>query len=256
MNKNIVPILAILALFIISAFFIFKNAKKAKKPIKKSNELSVGTNAEFPPFTYVQNNDIIGFDIDIIKEVAKRLNKKLILRDMPFDALIPDIQLGNIHIIAAGVTPTSERAKRVLFTKPYLTGDPLIIITRAENRNIKTAQDLIDKEVAVNEGYTADFYMSDIPNIELIRLPSPAEGFLALESGRAFAFVTQKSSAQPFLKKYGDNAFNIIPIKDTAESVSLAISKKYPKLLPHVQKTLDAMRKDGTINKLKKKWDL
>src|SRR6185369_11452130 len=85
-----------------------------------SNTLIVGTNAEFPPYCYIENNIIVGFDIDIAKEVAQRLGKSIQFKDMPFDALIPDIILGNVDFVAAGMSYTEERAKRVSFTRPYL----------------------------------------------------------------------------------------------------------------------------------------
>src|SRR5205085_10630536 len=78
---------------------------KAEKPITSSDSIDtiiVGINTEFPPFAFKEGDTITGFDIDVITEVFKRLNKKTVYKDMPFDALIPEIQLGNIHVIAAG----------------------------------------------------------------------------------------------------------------------------------------------------------
>jgi ABC-type amino acid transport substrate-binding protein len=227
---------------------------KGKPSCKDTDVIVVGTNAEFPPFSFIDNNRIVGFDIDIMQEVAKRMGKTIEWRDMPFEALIPDIQLGTIHMIAAGMTPTPERAQRILFTKPYTTENPLVIVSLAQN-HITGVADLIGKEVIVNDGFFADEYMQTIPDILLTRLPTTAEAFLALDSNRAYAYVLAKRSAQPLLTKYGANHFNVVAIPDTAETAALAIAQQYPELHREAQKALDTMESDGSLATIKKIWD-
>lgn len=240
---------------------------RAEKIIITSTPLDaiiVGTNAEFQPFSFKEDDTITGFDIDVITQALKRLNKEMVLKDMPFDALIPEIQLGNIHIIAAGITPTQERAQRALFTRPHLTGNPLVIISLNTLRQaqgeqgITTLDDLAGKTIVVNEGYVADSYMSDQPGVNVLRLSSPAvsDGILALESGRADAFVTALHPMKPYFKKYDRSNFSIKPITGTEESSAFAVSKHYPELRDYIQVTLDRMQEDGTLDSLKRKWNL
>jgi ABC-type amino acid transport substrate-binding protein len=247
----IVATLAITA----SALVFFSLYKEKKSPHCTDTTIIVGTNAEFPPFTFIEHNHIVGFDIDIAYEVAKRMGKTIEWRDMPFDALIPQIQLGTIHMIAAGMTPTPERARRVFFTKPYTTENPLVIVS-LEHNHIKNVADLVGKEVIVNDGFIADEYMRTIDGVVLVRLPTVAEAFLALESNRAYAYVLAKRSAQPFIAKYGANHFNVVAIPDTAETAALAIAQQYPQLYEQAQKALDAMEADGTLNTIKQKWNI
>lgn len=234
---------------------------KAEKKIVTSNPIEtiiVGTNAEFQPFSFKEGDDITGFDIDVITEVIKRLNKQMIIKDMPFDALIPEIQLGNIHVIAAGITPTPERAQRAFFTRPHLaTGNPLVIISLPA-LPVTNLDDLAGKTVVVNEGYVADSYMSEQPGIHLVRLSSAAvsDGMLALESNRADAFVTALYSIKPYFEKHDQNNFSVTPIPGTEETSAFAISKHYPELRDYIQITLDRMKEDGTLEALKKKWSL
>ena len=61
---------------------------------------------------------------------------------------------------------------------------------------------------------------------------------------------------KPFYDQYDNSSFNVSIIPDTSESAALGISKKHPELLPDVQKALNAMKEDGTLDELKKKWDL
>lgn len=229
-----------------------------KQPEERTlnNSIIVGTNAEYPPFTFIDNGEYTGLDIDIIREIARRLNKKLTIKDMPFDALLPDIQLGNIHMIAAGVSPSEERKNEVFFTKPYLGHDPLVIVTRYDKAPLTSVGQLAYKDVVVNDGFTADLYLSPFDDINLKRLPSVAEAFLALTSKRADAFVSAQSSLEPFFAQYDRNLFHVYPIDNIYDEYVLMISKRYPALYKEIEHTLENMHADGTIAKLLSKWNL
>ncbi len=216
---------------------------------QEENTFVVGTNAEYAPYAYIENNEIVGFDIDVAREVSKRLNKKMKLRDVPFDALIAELTLNRVDFVAAGMTSTEERAKRVAFTKPYYAGDNLVIVSRVD-KPIHSLGDLAGKSIVVNEGYTADLFASKISNINLTRLPAPADAFLALKSGRMDAFIT----AQSTLKK--EMNFYTHSLDEVTDGVSLALPKENHALLVEIENALTSMKKDGTIANLKEKWGL
>ncbi len=235
-------------------------SQKSNAPIKKSaadsSIIIVGTNAEFPPFALIdEQQEITGFDIDIAKEVVQRMGKSIEIKDRSFDMLIPEAQNGSIHIIAAGMTATPERAQQIIFTKPYLKGEPLVVITLKKNP-IQSLDDLKGKEVVVNEGYTSDTYISSKPDIHIKRLPAPAESFMDLQTEKSFAYVSALNAIKPFIQKFGPEQFNIFTIQGTNENTAMGISKKYPELLEQIQPVLDQMEIDGTIEKLKKKWNI
>lgn len=213
----------------------------------------IGTSADYQQMSFKQDGMIVGFDIDVVTEVVNRLGKKLEFRDMPFELLVPQLQLGTIHVIAAGMTATPERAKRVIFSKPYLGHDPLWVITLAQHP-LTSLKDLEGQEVIVNQGYTADIYMSKLPNINLRRLPTVADALLALRSGRGYAFVTASNTLKPLIEQQGTKEFNIFAIQDTDENTSLAIAPDYPILGQKIQEALDSMEADGTLQVLKEKW--
>lgn len=217
-----------------------------------ADELLVGTNAEFPPFCYIENNTIVGFDIDVAKEVSKRLGKTIKIKDMPFDALLPSIALNNIDFVAAGMSYTEERGKRALFTKAYFE-DSLVILAAKQPLQL---EDLKGKTVVVVEGFTADSKMSSYPEIHLLRLPTQADAFLALKSGRADAFVTADSTVSSFLKQQGSSKYHIASLEDSKENCALVLPLKKQKLLAEIQGALDDMEKDGTLTELRNKWKL
>lgn len=215
--------------------------------------LTVGTNAEYPPYCYIDQHKIVGFDIDVIQEVANRLGKKLVLCDMPFDALITALKLHQIDCIAAGLTPTEERAKNVLFTKTYLAGDPLVIVSFVDSP-IQDLGALKGKRAVVNEGYASDLYLSEIQGIDLIRLPSPADGFLALASHKVDAFVTVETTANNFIAQYPEHSYVISTVRSISEGVAIAVARDCPNEFREIEGVLDEMIQDETIAKLQKKW--
>lgn len=222
--------------------------------LQAASPLIVGTNAEFPPFSYIENKTIVGFDIDIAKEVALRLDKTIQFKDMPFDALIPEITLGHVDFVASGISYTKERASRVLLTKPYLSADPFVILS--SSKQVLSLETLKGKNVVVIEGFTADLLMSSKEEINLIRLPVQADGFMAIKSGRADAFITAKSTVDAFFQIQDASLFHVTPIDGSGETCVIVIPKSKPQMLLDVQKALDEMEADGTMAKIKTKWKL
>lgn len=213
----------------------------------------VGTSADFPPFSYRdEGGTIIGFDIDVIEAIAKEANIAIEIRDLPFDLLIPEIQLNNIDIIAAGMTATPDRSKRVHFAEPHLQGDPFVIVSRAHNP-INTTSEFVGKTVVVNEGYTADTFVSAIQGVDVLRLSSVAEALLALQNGRADAFVTASNT----IKQLQDRSSVVVSeIPGTAENAALAVSYTQPELYDLINKAVIKLKQNGIIVELKKKWGI
>jgi len=220
------------------------------------NVLRVGTNAEYPPFEFKENGKIVGIDIDMVKAVAEKLGKAVQLVDMNFDMLMPCLQFGALDVVAAGLTPTPERSQQALFTAPYLSGDPFLIVTLKDKPPIGNIYQLANKKVIVNQGFTTELYIKSIRGPIVQSLPTVTEAFIALEQGKAYAFITTGAIAGPFFKKYGSKPFKVTPIPGIRENYSLAISKKNPCLYKEIQQALVDLKKDGTLTKIMKKWEV
>ncbi len=224
----------------------------------RDDVLLVGTVSSFRPFSFKQDGELVGFDIDVVKAVAQELGKKIVFKDMAFDALIPQAQLGMIHVVAAGMTPTSSRRKKVFFATPHMKGDTLMIVTLKDEADITSIDDLKrGKKVLVNQGYTADLYMSTLDGIdEIIRLETPAEALLALQHKRAHAFVTAKNPLIPFFEKHDPTAYRVLPIEGVHEDIALIVSKSFPALYDEIQKALIALEQNGSLQRIKQKWHI
>jgi arginine/lysine/histidine transporter system substrate-binding protein len=249
-----------LLLVVSSCVIWYSISRKKQQPPRDTfgfSTIIVGTHANYQPFTFIEDEHIVGFDIDLIKEVCFRLGVDIELKDMPFNKLLPALQLGEIHIVAAGLTPTPERAQLVFFTQPYLGHDPLLIISLAQHQPTLTSlADLRGHKVIVHTGYLSDTYLSEQEGLKLHRVASTEEGFSALLAGIGDAFVTAQSNAQPFFKTHTLKKFSITPLDESINTYALAISKKYPQLHTAIQNSLSEIVGDGTLDRLKKKWAL
>lgn len=216
----------------------------------------VGTSADYPPFSFKKDDQIVGFDIDVISEIVKRLGKQIAIKNSPFELLLPQAGVGALHVVAANLAITPERSQLVLFSAPYLTTNPLVVLSLAKHPPLTSLNDLNDKRVAVNAGYTADDYISKLPHIAVNRVPTIADAVMALNKGNVDAVVTNSQALPPLFETFGKDAFNVLLINDVNENAALAISKLYPKLAHAVNETLAQMQNDGTLEQLKQKWSV
>lgn len=95
-----------------------------------SGELVMGTNAMFEPFEYRKNNEVVGFDVEMGKQIAKDMGKKLKVEDMDFGGIIAAVQTGKVDIGLAGMTANDERRESVDFSEPYFTAQQVVVVRK------------------------------------------------------------------------------------------------------------------------------
>lgn len=238
------------AFFVLYRFHFFSFFQKTKD----DSVLIVGTSPDFPPYSFLDDiQQSVGFDIDVVKEVARRLDKKIEIQNRPFTSLIFDLMGNSIDVIAAGVTPTEQRARHVLFSDVYLQGDPLVVVSVKE-LDIQKIEDVLDKKIIVPTGYTSDLYISQFAGVEPVRLIAPAQCIMALLAGTGDVFVASQSSVAPFLEK--NKTLHVWPVLDTGDSYALVLNKYNHGLQEQIHKVIVSMQQDGTLDDLKKKWGL
>ncbi|OLA54442.1 MAG: hypothetical protein BHW37_06660 [Firmicutes bacterium CAG:272_52_7] len=152
MKKTISLILA--AVMILAAFALTGcSSGKGKSPddIKKAGKLIVYTEAGFAPYEFIYNNEIVGVDVEIMKEVAKKLGVKAEVSDVDFNTICASVKSGKADVGAAGITINDDRKLSVDFSMPYSTTEQYIIVAE-NNDTIKTFEDLSGKKIGVQEG--------------------------------------------------------------------------------------------------------
>jgi len=247
-------LILLVSVVLIGVYFFWRQPKRSV-PMPERQTLVVGTSSDFPPFSTRENDQIVGFDIDVITEIAHRLNKQLQIQDMPFETLLSAAQLGSIQVIAAGLSMTPERAQQILFAHPHYSGDPLVMVSLRQ-KPVTSVDELVHQRVLVNEGYVADIYVTTKGLPHIIRLKTVADALLALQVGHADVFVTAYSTIKPFFDQKDADLFTYQAIPDTDEAYAFAISKKYPELARDIDRVIQQMIQDGTIEQFKKKWGL
>ena len=106
--------------------------------------LRVGTEPTFAPFEFLdtKSKDFTGYDMDLIRAVGEKAGYEVKILNMGFDALIPAVLTGQIDVIAAGISITPERQKRVDFTTPYYTSGVSMLVRKADAQKFRTFDDL------------------------------------------------------------------------------------------------------------------
>ncbi len=118
----------------IVGYYIYEDESKRGERYKKSStapangKIVMGTNAEFPPYEYIEGNEIIGIDADMMQAIADKLGMELKIENMEFDSIIGAIQSGKVDVGVAGMTVTEDRKKNVDFSDTYYTGRQVIIV--------------------------------------------------------------------------------------------------------------------------------
>ena len=207
----------------------------------------VGTNAEYPPFEYVENGEIAGFDAEIIKEAAKRMGIEYKWLNTNFDGLIPALQTKKVDIVIAGMSVTPEREKAVNFSIPYLTSN-VAIVTNSKNP-IKNMNDLSGKSYGVELGTTKEASARKIAGAEVVPFSSTTGALVALKSG----MVLDESVSSKYIEKNPELV--LVGIME-GEPKAAAFNKDDKELMENFSKVLEEMITDGTVAELREKYKI
>ena len=215
------------------------------------DKIFVGTNAEFPPFEYLEKGEVTGFDIELVNEIGKVMDADVKVLDMSFDGLLPALQMKKVDLVIAGMTATEERKKTVSFTQPYYTASQVIIVKEGNN-SIKSFDDLKGKKVAVMLGFTGDTIVSEIEGVNVERFNAAYAGIMALQADKVEAVVLDSEPAKNYVKQ---NPGLVLAEADAEqEEYAIALRKNDKALLEKVEKALAELKANGIYDALIKKY--
>ncbi len=253
MKKYIKLIAAVLALLIVSVFCF------AGCGAKEDNVLVMATNAEFPPYEFVENNEFVGIDVEIAKAIADKLGMDFKVENMEFDSIISYVNSGKADMGMAGMTVTEDRLKNINFTSSYATGVQVVIV--AEGSAITTVDDLYAEgasyKIGVQESTTGDIYISDdIDKLDLAltveRYSKGADAVQALKTGKIDCVIIDNEPAKAFVA--ANEGLVILDTEYAVEDYAICISKDNNALLEKVNKALEELIADGTVKKIVDKY--
>nr|WP_297458035.1 amino acid ABC transporter substrate-binding protein [uncultured Halomonas sp.] len=217
--------------------------------------LKVGMSGRYFPFTFVEQDQLKGFEVDVMKAIADRIGVEVQFVTANFSGLFGMLESGRIDTIANQITLTDERREAYAFTQPYVY-DGAQVVTREGNDEIDGVEDLRGKTVAVNLGSNFESLLRELPyadEIEIRTYESNLEQDTAL--GRVDAFVMDRVSASQVIKekplplelagKPFSEIHNALPFRDTDEGRALR---------DRVDAALTELKEDGTLAAISQEW--
>lgn len=217
--------------------------------------LKVGMSGGYFPFTFVRQDELQGFEVDVMEAVADRLGVEVEFITANFSGLFGMLESGRIDTIANQITITEERQAKYLFTEPYVYDGAQVVVKRG-NDEVHGLEDLRGKSVAVNLGSNYEQLLRELPyadEIDIRTYESNIEQDTAL--GRVDAFVMDRVSASQVIKEtplpleLAGQPFseirNALPFRDT---------DKDRELRDRVNAVLGELREDGTLTSISERW--
>jgi len=268
--------LALCLVMLVSCFTVFTSCTGAD-----DTELVMATNAAFPPYEYKEGDSFAGIDIEIAELIAEKLGLKLVIEDVDFGSIVDGVASGKYDMGMAGMTVTEDRLKSVNFSTTYATGIQVIIVKDGssitslddifvfDDNGDPTALKNTDIKVGVQQDTTGDIYSSDditnwgfndvdedgtVKTDRVVRYKTGAEAIAALTTDKIDMVIIDNEPAKSFVASTagihilaGDNEYAV-------EDYAICIAKDNTELLEKINKALEELKADGSIDRIINKY--
>lgn len=223
--------------------------------LAQGDPLRVGMSGQYFPFTFVEQDTLKGFEVDVMNAIGKEMGREIQYQTANFSGLFGMLESGRIDTVANQITITEERQKAYIFSEPYVY-DGAQVVTKEGNTEVEGVEDLKGKTVAVNLGSNFEALLRELPYADQINIKtyeSNLERDTAL--GRVDAFVMDRVSASQIIKE------KPLPLELAGPTFS-QITNAYPfrdtdagrALRDEVNAALAALRDNGTLASISEKW--
>ncbi len=223
------------------------------KETTNNASIIVGTSADNNPYEFIQDQQIVGFDIDLIQEIGKKLGRKVEIKSMNFNGLIPALVSKDMDLAIAGITETNERKINIDFSSPYDKANVSLIST--EQLKIHSINDLENKILGSQIGSTWYQTATSIANkINGVKVKALSSNLLLIEEvklGNIDAIVLETSQASKIIGMY--NQLNKFELDEAETYLSIAFPKNSD-LKESVDKVILELQNNGYLESLRKKW--
>lgn len=253
-------VVALLSAVLATSLLVGCGAKKESKTdnslayVEKQGELILGLDASFPPMGFTdEDQNIVGFDVDVAKEVTKRMGLKLKLQPINWDSKEQELNNKNIDCIWNGMTYNEERAKSMLCSTPYMENHQVLVLPA--DSKITSLADIKTKTVEVQKGSTAADAVDkakELKDAEILTMGNNVEILNDLGLGCDAAVMDEVVAKYYTNKEKGK--YKILAADLATEDYVIGFRKGDKKLNDAIEKQLKEMAKDGTLEKISKKW--
>jgi ABC-type amino acid transport substrate-binding protein len=221
--------------------------------------LRVGTYFVNPPFEYVSNGQRIGFEVDLLNEIARRLALTAVFVDTEWETILQQMQAGQYDVIVGGITITPERERILAWSTPYMTTTLSIVIDSRRSPQIRSIADLRTASVGV-QAATTDYdvavklqYKGQIGSVKVYSFDHIQDAMVDLAAGRITA-VMKVYPVAAWLARQTPDVSIVAQVPDDPQPLGIGFAKGNPGLLAAVNRALADMKRDGTYARLAQKW--
>jgi polar amino acid transport system substrate-binding protein len=232
-------------------------ADTSLKAVQDKGKLVLGLDDSFPPMGFRDaNNEIVGYDIDLAKEAARRLGVQLVTQPIDWNAKEQELNTGKIDCIWNGFTITADREKAMSFTKPYLRNAQVVVVKK--DSGFATLAGLKGKKVGLQAGSSAADALEAAKDFraslkQVVEFKDNLTALMDLEAKGVDAVVMDLIVANDNIKRSA-KPFAVLPEVLAPENYGVGFRKGDLALRDAVQSALEAMAKDGTLAKITVKW--
>lgn len=227
---------------------------------KEIKKITIGLDDEYAPMGFKnEQNEIVGFDVDLAKEAAKRLGTEVEFKAIDWNSKEAELKSGRIDIIWNGLDITPERQQNMLFSDPYMDNRQIVFVKTGNDQGITTEADLAGKGIGTQAGSTAEAYIDKAEGLkdsfrEFKTYGDYVSAFMDLENGRIDALVCDEIVGRYALSKQ-DGKFEALDVTvGPVSEFGIAFRKEDTELRDKVQKVFDEMVADGTAAKISNEW--
>ncbi len=217
----------------------------------EKEKLVMATNAEFPPYEYVEDGKIVGIDAEIAALIADKLGMELEIVDVAFDSIIPGVQSGKYDMGMAGLTVNDERLEKVNFSTSYATGIQAVIVK--DGSDIKSIDDLAGKKIGVQTSTTGDIYATgDYGEDAITRYDNGAVAVQALLADKVDCVIIDNEPAKSYVA--ANEGLKVLDTEYTVEDYAICFAKEDTELKDKVDGALKELIADGSVKEVIEKY--
>ncbi len=216
-------------------------------------DISFAMSGAYPPFNYVEvTGEVVGFDVDIAKEIARRMDLEPVIVTTAWDTIIGGLQAKRYDAILGSMAITEERSKQVNFSDPYYVSGAQLLVQ--EGSGIESPEDLEDARIAVVVGTTFEEEARGMPGVTDVVLYEAEEQTLQdLQLGRVDGVITDRLIGL-YMTEEMELDFELAGDLLYEETIAVAIHKDHPELLQAINTALAEMKEDGTYLEISERW--
>lgn len=248
----------IVAVAIILPVVLFLGAcSERHSPSLAAKKVVIGSEASFPPMEFIDDQgQIVGFDIDVVKAIAKETGLDIEIRNVAWDGIFGALKSGSVDVIASSVTITDERKAQFDFSRPYYRAGQSLLVRSSDSQKYPDLSALQGKTVGVQIGTTGAEHMQKLGNYELKQYNTAGLAIIDLANGQVEAVLIDKPVADYHASQKPEFRDKIVVAGEpyTTENFGLVVRKGDTELLNVLNTGLEKLEANGTLQKLEAKW--